>query len=254
MHKIIFYIIFAIINSKCLFLYSQGEMERVPVPLEKVESVLDCREISVSVPVEISMALAEWNPQFVIYSSTEYPRKEANEICYKFGSALLSTTTSHSFSLTTAIADFNGDTKNDAMVIGHDKIDNFLVAILSEKGDSYKVFPLVSSDYKKYKLYSNAVYTMTPASYIERKELPFMFIDLFKKGDVWKNMELYGGDLYFRTDGVLIYDLSYGGRHVLKWDFRLDKKLIKTLKKSEGEDYDKFYKEIEFLDYFIDSC
>ncbi|MBP7796130.1 MAG: hypothetical protein KA059_05070 [Elusimicrobiales bacterium] len=225
-------------------------MERVFVPLEKVESnTLDCREINVSLPVKISMALTEWNPQFVIYSSTEHPKKEANEICYKFKSALVSTTTEHTFSLTTAIADFNGDTKIDAMVVGHDKIDNFLVAILSEKGGRYKVFPLVSSDPKKHKCYSNAYKTMIPLPYIRSKQPPFMFLDLYKKGVVWEDMELYTDyedDLYFRTDGVLIYDFPFGGRHLLKWDFRLDKKLIEILKNKE------FYKEIEFLDYYID--
>jgi hypothetical protein len=106
---------------------------------------------------------------------------------------------------------------------------------------------------KKYKLYSNAKVLINPQSYLEDLSPPVTICDLFKKGDKWKNVDSYldYGDLEFQTDGVEIFDF-YGMKHVLKWDFRFNKKLMKILKKSK--DYRKFYDEIEFLDYPIDGC
>ncbi|HOJ86278.1 MAG TPA: hypothetical protein PK103_06170 [Elusimicrobiales bacterium] len=261
MHKIANYILlgFTIILLTS-FVYSQGEIQKEMVrsynPAEhEASGIPDYRVLKVKIPAGIMDALLKWNPEFVIYSPQEYTYETNNKIknlsC--FTRYYISSTTNPYMSLSAALADFNGDNIVDAMVVGHDKIDKFFVAVVSDKEKGYNVYPLVSSDIKKYKLYSNAKLLINPQTYLQDPDPPVTICHLFKKGDKWKNMDSYldYGDLEFQTDGVEIFDYN-GMRHVFKWDFRFNKKLIKKLKKIKY--YRKFYDEIEFLDYLIDGC
>ncbi len=250
MHKISIYFFFIFLNV--VSISPQEKMVREVVSVENRQaSNLDYRKITVDIPKKINDLILKWNPEFIVYHPNEYP-EEINDICKNIQGCF--TRTKSNISLSVAIADFNTDGIEDAMVVGHDKVDKFLVVVLSTTNNSHRVFPLISSDRKKCKGYSNAHYTITPLYYYENHEPSVAIVDVFKKGDVWKNMDIYNNyeDLRFRSDAILIYglEISSKGRHLLRWDFRFDKKLMKNLKKFKF--YKDFYKGIEFLEYLID--
>lgn len=216
-------------------------------------NILDYRKFIINIPSKIYNEILKWNPEFIAYQPNEYP-EEINNICKNINGCF--TAGKNNISLSVAIADFNADGIEDAAVIGHDKTDNFLIVALSTTNANYKILSLISSDRKKCKGYSNAHYTISPSHYYKNNKPPIAIVDLFKKGDIWKNMDIYNNyeDLHFESDAILIYGLetSYRGRHLLRWDFRFNKKLMKNLKKFKF--YKDFYEGIEFLDYLIDGC
>ncbi|MCW1309976.1 MAG: hypothetical protein QXP04_04770 [Candidatus Nanoarchaeia archaeon] len=252
MYKMKLYFFFIFLNV--IAVYPQEEMIREVVSVANTqESHLDYRKITVSIPKKINDFILKWNPEFVVYRPDEYS-EEINDICKNIHGCF--TRTQSNVSLSVAIADFNADGIKDAAVVGHDKVDNFLIVALSTTNNTYRIIPLISSDREKCRGYSNAHYTISPSYYYENNKPPIAIVDIFKKGDVWKNMDIHNNyeDIHFKSDAILIYglEMSSKGRHLLRWDFRFNKKLMKNLRKFKY--YKDFYEGIEFLADLIDGC
>jgi len=250
---------FVFIISFVTVIYSQDEMVKKVISVENTKITnLDYRKIIANIPQKINDSILKWNSEFTAYYPNDYP-EEINDICKNIHGCftnIVTTNNASNISLSVAVADFNADGIEDAMVVGHDKVNKFLIVALSTTNKKYRVFPLISSDRTKCRGYSNAYYTISPSYYYKNPKPPIAIVDLFKKGDVWKNMDIYNNyeDLHFKSDAILIYGLetSFKGRHLLRWDFRFNKKLMRKLR--EFKYFKEFYEGIEFLAYFIDGC
>jgi len=94
-----------------------------------------CNMHEIGIPVPIGAALKKWDADFVVWRSTEYNPL----LCVNI-------TTSPVFALNAGLGDFNDDGMQDAVVAGHNKQDELLVAVLSQKTGDYKAVPLCTSD------------------------------------------------------------------------------------------------------------
>ncbi|PIS47454.1 MAG: hypothetical protein COT17_03440 [Elusimicrobia bacterium CG08_land_8_20_14_0_20_51_18] len=209
---------------------------------------------NIKISTGMQAALKTFDPDFKIWNSTDYPRQAWAEEGFAFS-------TSPKTSLSVGLGDFNGDKKEDAMVIGHNNKYEMLLAFLSSEtasGVSYKVLPVCvgyydSEFYKKYgRKFSN--YCSSLASTKSASKPTAFIYKIFKKGVYFKegyNYEKYPA-FQLKTDAFSIMSIRYdkdkafiaGFDEFFRWDFRLDE-IWETSSWKRQKDY---YKDLP--DYF----
>lgn len=100
----------------------------------KESEKLACNQHEIDIPEPMREALKKWNPDFVLWRSTEY----SPYLC-------LNITTSPTLALNAGLGDFNDDGLQDVVVVGHNNQSELLVVVLSQKNAGYKVMQLSSS-------------------------------------------------------------------------------------------------------------
>lgn len=93
-----------------------------------------CNRHEIDIPEPMREALKKWDPDFVVWRSTEY----SPYLC-------MNISTSPALALNAGLGDFNGDGLQDVVVAGHNNKSELLVVVLSQKNAGYKVAPLCSS-------------------------------------------------------------------------------------------------------------
>lgn len=95
----------------------------------------NCLLHNIKLPDNITKALKEWNKEFEIWESTDYTL----EVCLNIDYVGSYFSLSDKNSLSKAVGDFNGDGRDDAVVVGHIKDNEIVVVALSNNNENYNV-------------------------------------------------------------------------------------------------------------------
>lgn len=173
------------------------------------------RSYDVHITSKMADALERFDPDFIIWNSSDYPV----EITAFYG---FSFHKSSAVTINGGIGDFNGDGEMDAVVAGHDSKYEMLLALISTQeanGYSYEVLPVCVTESGKYlkdtgrETYASCVGLPGPSWNKTFIGKPQVFIhEIIKKGNCFKNecedeMDCY--NFCLKRDAFETYGIDY---------------------------------------------